>query len=221
MKKIGISIWIISLVLFICLAINYIGNEIRIYNYEDEYYQEDFFDIMGFTEPYIAPYNSGNAYYQEGKYDKAIKQYEKALSYNPPKSKECKIRINLALAMVVPIDVQSITAENKQEVIDILHKAKDILCEDGCAHMEDDNGHNKDAQTLKNEIDEFEKQLKNSSSSSSSSQSAEPEDASEDPYETQKQELKDLQSESVKERSKEVQESENYDKYEYYDGASW
>lgn len=58
------------------------------------------------------------------------------------------------------IDPEGVTKENLDEVIDILEGAKDILIENDCAHRDDEDGHYEDAQTLKDEIDAFEEQLR-------------------------------------------------------------
>ena len=85
---------------------NYVNNERKIKRFENGDYKENSTDVLGFTEPYINDYNQGNIYYKQKEYGKALESYKKALEQNPPFEKECRIRINMALSIVVPIDVR-------------------------------------------------------------------------------------------------------------------
>jgi len=136
----------------------YVGNRKMIENYGQGIYQQNELGFLGFTEPYINPYNRGNIFYSLGDYDRAIAEYDLALSYNPPEPADCMIRVNYALALITPIDPDNINEDNLEEVLDILDEARDILCEDGCAN-DKGTGHYDPAQTLKDEIDEFEEEL--------------------------------------------------------------
>lgn len=112
--------------------------------------------------PYIYYYNKGNEYYQKEEYDKACEKYEKALTYKLPESKECKIRINLALAMVAPVPQvpsENVDEESVENTIEILEDARDVLTKHGCANSKNDSGHDIDAQVLKNEIDVYLEEL--------------------------------------------------------------
>lgn len=160
MKKVLKIIYIILLIILVKLLFTFIINEIFISKYNDgEYKEKDVkkLFILNITQPYIAHYNYGNVLYKNGDYDGAISEYEKALKAFPPEKKECSIRINLALAILSKIDVN----EGKEEAIKKLNKARDVLCEDGCAHKNDDNGHSKKAEKLKKDIDNAIKQLQN------------------------------------------------------------
>ena len=127
-------------------------------NYKKEKYEFNQLGFLGFTEPYINPYNRGNIFYSLGDYDRAIAEYDLALSYNPPEPADCMIRVNYALALIAPSDPDKINEDNLEEILDILDEARDILCEDGCAN-DKGTGHYDPAQTLKDEIDEFEEEL--------------------------------------------------------------
>ena len=98
------------------------------------------------------------AYYSNRNMIKNYKKENLALSYNPPEPADCMIRVNYALALIAPIDPDKINEDNLEEVLDILDEARDILCEDGCAN-DKGTGHYDPAQTLKDEIDEFEEEL--------------------------------------------------------------
>ena len=140
------------------LLLAYYSNRNMIKNYKKEKYEFNQLGFLGFTEPYINPYNRGNIFYSLGDYDRAIAEYDLALSYNPPEPADCMIRVNYALALIAPIDPDKINEDNLEEVLDILDEARDILCEDGCAN-DKGTGHYDPAQTLKDEIDEFEEEL--------------------------------------------------------------
>lgn len=155
MKRIISALWAVLVIVLMILVVNYVGNEAMINNYNNKKYEKNFLAALGFTQPYISHYNQGNNYYQQGYYDLAIEEYEKALEFNPPEGMDCQIRINIALAMTLPIDEDQVTVDNLEETLEILYEAEDVLCENGCASMDDSDGHYKDAQKLKEDIDEF------------------------------------------------------------------
>lgn len=160
MKRIVAALWAVLVLMLMVLVVNYVSNEAMIKAYNNKKYEKNFLAALGFTQPYISHYNQGNNYFQLGYYDLAEDEYEKALDFNPPEDMDCQIRINLALAMTTPIDKDQVNPDNLEDTLEILHDAQDILCENGCASMdEDDEGHSKDAQQLKEDIDEFIKEL--------------------------------------------------------------
>ena len=99
-------------------------------------------------------------FYSLGDYDRAIAEYELALSHNPSEPADCMIRVNYALSLLAPIDADNVTEDNIDEVLEILDEAREILLENGCA-TNDGDGHDDEAQKLKDEIDEFEQELLN------------------------------------------------------------
>lgn len=124
-----------------------------------------------FFQMYKYFYNHGNKYYEEERYDVAIKEYEQALKLHVPHKKECKIRINLALSMIGELnidDIKKIKPEQIDPAIETLKGAVEVLCEDRCAHKDDHNGHNEDAQILKEEIENYIKMLEKMKDDSSS-----------------------------------------------------
>lgn len=226
MKRVRIIIWIFLFSYFLCLLVNYIANEMMIKKYENNEYIENKISVLGFTEPYISHYNRGNIFYKNDNYDEAIKEYEKALHLNPPYDRECKIRINLALAMVVPIDLDKITKEDVDEVLETLEKAKNVLYEHGCANSQG-NGHNEDAQTLKEEIDKLEEELKNRMNSMSDPDKPKDTDerkkkgeSVENEHEKKKQ-LQEIQKKGTEERNSQLTQIEYLNDFEFYSGASW
>lgn len=190
MKKIGIGIWSVVLVCFLCLGANYISNEVWIDGYQSGDYKGSCLQILGFTEAYIAPYNEGNRQYQLENYEKAIEQYEKALTRHPSYHRECKIRINLVLAMLAGIEPEKITKENLQDTLNLLEDAKEVLYAHGCAE-EEEEGHNADAQRLKDEIEQFEKKLQeNVTADPDNSQEEQKEEEKEQDEEKRRRKLK-------------------------------
>ncbi|MBP3324977.1 MAG: tetratricopeptide repeat protein [Coprococcus sp.] len=227
MKKILMMVGILLLLFFICLVAGYAANESMIDKYNSGIYEKNDLAVLGFTEPYIAHYNQGNHYFREGDYENAIEEYKKALDKNPPHNKECLIRINLALAMVTPIKPDEITESNLEETIDILEEAKNVLTLHGCANKDDHNGHNEDAQRLKDEIDAFEEMLKKQINSDDNQDNKDNKEDDKDNKDTEdkeekKKQLEELEEQGTKERNQSINEYQNYfGDYYYYDGPTW
>lgn len=116
---------------------------------------------LNFPEPYLPYHNLGCASFMLGGYDFAAVSFEEALHHDPPHaepypSRECQIRINLALALTREIDVESWADEaQRQQMVDALMTARNFLTEDGCANPAKDvfDGHSEDAEQLKRDID--------------------------------------------------------------------
>ena len=127
---------------------------------------EKFFTRIPFPDEYVVWYNLGNCYFDRREYKKAEDAYLKAIECGIPYEKECPVKVNLALAMMAQIDeddwdefldctgYDNITA-GARRVEKVLKDAREVLIEDGCAHADDNDGHDKQAQRLKNEIDEL------------------------------------------------------------------
>ena len=121
---------------------------------------------LNFPDGYIVWYNLGNYYYQEGDYEESVDCYYRAIDCGIPYEKECEVKVNLALAMINELSEEEwdafLDAETSAEmdaqarnVEKTLITARSILIEDGCAHEDDEDGHNEQAQILKDEIDEL------------------------------------------------------------------
>ncbi len=138
---------------------------------EERYVQmeEDVLEVLPY-DAYIMNYNLGNAHYKDGDYSKAQIYYEKCLEYELPEGEECSVRINLTMTKIQQIDFNTIDAgyeafkndeevdlealiKKIDEVIDQLKADRVILTEKNCAGAEDDNGHSKEAESLKKDID--------------------------------------------------------------------
>lgn len=227
MKKLFTTIWIFLIACLLCLVVNNSANEVLIKDYKKGIYTENKLSFLGFLEPYISYYNEGNIQYQKKEYDAAIKSYQNALEHHPGHDRECMIRINLALAMVTPLDPDEMTDSDIADAIKVLEEARQVLYAHGCA-TENGNGHNKDAQTLKEDIDRFEEELKQKqeyqSENDMESNESEPEENQEqnvkNEQDIQKQ-LEEIQKQSNEERNAELSETENIGNFDFYDGQTW
>ena len=129
-------------------------------------------------EAYVQFYNTANNYFRNGRYEDAMNCYLEAIELNPPHSKgnhaestkekekvddiECNVRINLALSILYQIDFENVHLSDREEVDAAAEKlllARSALTAGSCAHFDDPNGHNADAERLKKEIDELLKKL--------------------------------------------------------------
>ena len=116
---------------------------------------------LNVPESYLPYYNLGNVAYKRGDYNSAIGYYNQALNLYPIGTKDCKIRINLALSYCYSIDYYNLSSREKIDTaIFTLYKARDILLANGCAKDGDEVGHNDDAQQLKEDIDKMIDMLK-------------------------------------------------------------
>ena len=226
MKKRVIAVFIIFVVIWLKLICTYSINEIFIMQYNAKKYEENFVKklfIGNFLEPYIAHYNYGNVLYKNNNYDKAIEEYNKALKLYPKHDRECKIRINLALAMLKKIDEKDESEDNKK-TLSILNSAKEVLFEHGCANRDDSNGHNEDAEKLKKEIEEKENELleKQETKQEDNKKEEKKEENKQNTNESEVEEkLKEIQKEVIKERQNKMERTEKMQNYTYYPGKKW
>ena len=165
-KRLLILLYTLVFLVFARLAFSYLYNKYMISEYEDKNYSvnDNILYVANFNEPYIAHYNNGNVFYQQGLYDEAIDEYNEALELYPPQMKECAIRINIAVTMRDTLgenfaNVDLTDVDEIDEAIEVLEDAIDVLTEDGCAD-DKGKGHNKTAQKLKEELEDLIEQLK-------------------------------------------------------------
>ncbi len=172
MRKIPLRVYFIGimgillLVITVMLARRLIVNHDYVYAYGNGDYkteQEESLLTLNFPESFVPYYNLGNASYKYGDYNAAISYYTKALENYPPEGRDCKIRINLALALCDTIDFYHLDTQDKVDTaLFILYKARDVLLEKGCAVNEQGQvGHDADAQQLKEDIDKMIEKLEN------------------------------------------------------------
>ena len=211
-KKVRRVLYVICLVLFVVLFVRY-----KIYKQAKIYY------------------NKGVNFYKDEDYYFAEKYFSYSLLYKIPKRLECKSRINYALSITTPITKESVTPENFDESIERLTEARDILVQHDCAHMYDSDGHNKKAQTLKEEIDEYIEYLKSEKEKTKEEEKAENDDKGSE-KDKNKEEAKKLREEEAKleevfgqiEQEGLNERTNNLNTYEqwstkstYYSGKSW
>ena len=219
-----IVLWILIILLIVFFIVRFLVN----YNYFSKFDTENFSPddlkvlLLGnINEPYLAHYNRGNINFDNGNYEAAKEEYEQALEKNPPKKKECKIRINLAFSMLKMLNMTDIdTEEKRNKLIEELEKVKEVLLEKGCA-TEDNDGHSKDAQTLKNDIDKFIEELKNNSAKPDKPDKDDDDDNDKDKKDEEKikEKLEKLKRDSAKEKQ---ELDELFSKHEYFfDGKTW
>ena len=109
-KYLKYGILIIGLIL-LKLTFTFTLNKIIISRYNRSIYDNmiKILYVFNFNEPYIVYYNHGNILYQQNIYAESIKKYETALQKKPPEKKVCDIRVNLSLAIIKNIDINSST----------------------------------------------------------------------------------------------------------------
>ncbi len=159
MKRFIAAVWTLVAIFLVILLLADYSNNRMIDKFNEGTYEQNPLGFLGFVEPYVNYYNRGNIYYALGQYELAESEYEQAMRSELQERQDCRLRVNYALSMVEQIHPNEITEENLDDVLAILDEARDILCENGCASRDDNSGHFPAAQTLKNEIDEFERQL--------------------------------------------------------------
>ena len=172
---------------------------------------------------YIFHYNRGNEFYELGQYERAAAEYEKSLKLYVPERKECDIRVNYALSLCETLDwsnIQALTDEEKTEMIQVLETAIDILVEEECAHRDDDNGHDKEAQRLKNELQEMIDLLKEEQEQQESDdEEQDMEQPEEDELSEEQQQLQEIMQQGTNEHAADMQEMN--EGYSYYNGQCW
>lgn len=215
-KKIIACIYILILVVCFKPVFNYFYNQSMV-KYDEEGYLVNAKPLlfMNFYQPYIAHYNNGNCYYHEKDYQAAIDEYQAALRANPPKKKECSVRINLALAMIKQLGDDYAEPDKVQDSIATLEEARKILLEDDCA-TELGDGHSETAEELKLEIEkileELKKQQNNEENPSEDDKKEDEQNNADDEYENNlKEELQQQQSEAYQERQEQMQFYEEMD----------
>ncbi|MCR5293050.1 MAG: tetratricopeptide repeat protein [Eubacterium sp.] len=155
----------VILILAIMLVARFIMNQVFLSGYNKGKYDSGIESVLKYgniNEGYLPYYNSGNQHYKNEEYDEAIVDYERALTYYIPEGKECDIRVNLALAMLQKIDFDHIDTENEKEVKKVISQllaAREVLTEVGCADPQGTDGHDEDAEQLKQDIDKMIQEL--------------------------------------------------------------
>lgn len=174
----------------------------------------------------VRDYNLGCTNYTLGWYDHAELYFKEAFKETHSEKEDCMIRINLALSMVRPLTPDSITEDNFDETIAKLEEAREVLLEKGCAHDADEDGHNEQAQILKDEIDEYIEQLKQAQSAkpqegSEAEEQPDEEDEEDEQQKQLRQELEEVERQGMKERQQDISTGKSLGSFDFYDGMCW
>ena len=148
----------------IFLITRFVVNEIFKAGYNNEKYYErlETYEtyVVNTPEGYVPYYNLGNAEYKQERYAEAVGYYTLALEYEPSVKKQIPIRINLALAMCNTIDFDNLDTNDKiGRAISQLVAARDVLCQNGIADMNDKDYISPEDQQLKKDIDKMIEEL--------------------------------------------------------------
>lgn len=222
---------IISAVLFVGIAVlcfNSIYNFFLVRDYlgDDPTMSAEPLQNLNLYQEYVAYYNAGNVDYANGNYKGAIDNFRKALTLDHPEDKDCDIRVNLVLASINQFEgmlgKKNFPADEFRQT---LIEGRDLLLADGCA-TDNNDGHDKDAQQLKNDIDKLLEMMDQSgggggaedpSDGGSGGGTDDGQDSS-DVEDDLEEKLKDYEQDSANERENSGQNEEN-DKNGYGNGG--
>lgn len=221
MKKFLIIITIIIFIILLKFGLTFTLNEIIIKDYQNNRYDNNLINtlyLINLNEPYIVYYNHGNILYKEEQYNEAISKYEKALNKHPAEDRVCDIRINLSLSYIKTID-----ENNKTSALSTLNKAKNILYEDECASINDDNGKSEVAEKLEEEIKALEEKLKEDEDPNGNGNTPNNNGGQDDPNTPSniEEQLRELQKQNQRSRQGDTDYYSNLDDYSYYTGQYW
>lgn len=221
-RKKLIVFYLILIIIMLILTFVYFENKLIITKYQDgEYLQAQAQMLTNITwqSSYVSNYNYGNILYQNGEYDKAIEEYKKALRTVTSTEKECKIRINYALAICKMVQLDESDEESIKEAIETYQSAIQILTEDGC------NNHNQDAKKLKKDIEEEIERLKNLQKKPQDNTN---QDEKEETGQSQaineediEEKMKDIKEGAIKEQNDLENKSKNYNKNHVWNEKNW
>ena len=162
---------------------------------------------------YISNYNYGNILYQNGKYEKAISEYKKALKTVSSSEKECKIRINCALAICKTVQVDESNQESINNAINTYQEAIDVLVEKNC------DKHNEDARKLKEDIEKEIERLKKLQRDTDNKNNENQEENKNE--ESAEEKIKDIKENATKEQNETENIYKNFNKEYNGRGKNW
>jgi len=222
------------------LMYRYISNAIYVAGYRNDNIKlstESRLTVFNYPQGYVPYYNLGNGYYKSGDYSNASNHFLTALNYTASEDERCDMRINLTLSVLAGIDYEyvdeyiassEVSEELQTEIDSIVEKlsyARTLLCAEGCANENDEGGHNEEAITLRNEIDDLLEKLSKDSESDSDEQEEEEEqqEESEEEEEEDDSNSMSMREQNIKDRLKENQQDameQRSQTRQYYDGIS-
>lgn len=175
-----IPVWVgvISAVILIAgflLIARWALGSVFVSDYERGFYRADIpatLTTINFPQPEVGDYDLGAIRFQEGKYSEAEKAFERTVSQELSAPMDCDARVNLALSKCWQMDLaaaRSGDAQAKESAVALLHEARDVLTENGCA-ADDGSSHDAEAQQLKEDIDKLLQELEEKEDSSEKSE---------------------------------------------------
>lgn len=130
--------------------------------------------------------------------------YEEALKYYIPRRKECDIRVNYALSICETVELDETNQESIEEAIQKYERAIDILVEEKCAHRNNEKGHDKEAQELKDDIQKEIERLKKLLEEATESKDSKDDDKEDKPEkekeDTLEEKIQEIKAEAIKEQ---------------------
>ena len=223
-RKILIAIYIFLILIMLKLIYNTVANSILISKYNNGEYSEKqakALTFLNFPQSYVANYNYGNILYQNEKYESAIAEYKKALDDNPPKDKECNIRINYALAICKNIQVDENDQNSIQNAINEYETAINILTQNGCANKNDNNGHSQKAEKLKQDIQNEINRLKKMQQDQANNTNNNENDENKNKPQNIEEQIQKLKEEAIQEQRNKESEFEKFNKNYNSTGKNW
>ena len=220
-KKNAIIIAIVLVFLIVLLEGRFLLNITYVKDFEKENAVEwkvQVLSLFNLYQPYIAPKNYGDYYYQKGEYEKAVEKYDKALTHFVPKKKACDIRINAALSIL-----KMVNDKEKEKAKQLLERAKKYVGDDDCMSLSFFNQQTKDdAEKVEEEIEKKMQEIENSAGGDEGEEDdSDDQDDSNDPVENPKiKEIKDTNQSAQESRD------DNMGKYQddydpNYKGKPW
>lgn len=210
-----IFVFIMLNLLFVDVKNTFIVNKYK----EGKYLENDakLLTDITFQKSYVSNYNYGNILYQNGEYEKAILEYKKALNTVISSEKDCKIRINCALAMCKTVQVDESNQESISNAIKTYQEAIEVLIEKNC------DKHNEDVQKLKEDIEKEIERLKKlqNNTENTKEENKEEEKKDENKEESIEEKIKDIKEEATKGQKETEDIYKNFNKNYSGRGKNW
>lgn len=160
---VGIAAAVAAIGLF--LAARWALGEVYVADWESDpgSQQPVMLEAVNFPVPEVVSYNSGVYEFEHGDYKAASNDFKnayRAMGGHDGSGRECDARVNYALSLVTPVNVDAIAADpdlqsreqRTNDAIVVLTQARNALTEEGCA-SDDGDPHDADAEQLKEDID--------------------------------------------------------------------
>ena len=220
-RKVLVVVYIILILITLKMVYNTVLNSILVSKYNNGEYSEKYAEPLtklNFIQSYVANYNYGNIFYQNGEYESAIRQYQKALDGIVPKNKRCSIRINYALAILKTVDVDEKDQDSIKNAIKTYEEALEVLTQEEC------DIHNLKAEQLKKDIErEIErlKRLQNSKNDSDKDDNQKDDNKTSEKNETIENKIQNIKENAIKEQRETESLYKGFNKDTNHNGKNW